>query len=103
MGWEESKQFILDVRNVKGDLRAVEMAAKNLEREKVAASVTIAVKRATRTTPIVFYAGTDPVAVGLVESFRRPGGRITGVHSRSTHLVAKRLELLKMIPSSVGS
>jgi putative ABC transport system substrate-binding protein len=40
------------------------------------------------------------VAVGLVNTFPKPGGRLTGVHSRSTHLVAKRLELLKeMVPS----
>jgi putative tryptophan/tyrosine transport system substrate-binding protein len=47
----------------------------------------------------VFYAGSDPVAVGLVESFRKPGGRLTGIHSQFTELTAKRLELLKeMIP-----
>jgi putative tryptophan/tyrosine transport system substrate-binding protein len=47
----------------------------------------------------VFYAGSDPVAVGLVESFRKTGGRLTGIHSQFTELTAKRLELLKeMIP-----
>jgi putative ABC transport system substrate-binding protein len=43
----------------------------------------------------VFYAGTDPVVVGLVESFRKPGGRLTGIHGQLTDLTAKRLELLK--------
>jgi putative ABC transport system substrate-binding protein len=43
----------------------------------------------------VFYAGTDPVVVGLVKSFAKPGGRLTGVHSRSTETTAKRLEILK--------
>jgi putative tryptophan/tyrosine transport system substrate-binding protein len=107
LGWEEGKHFVIDLRDVKGDLKAVEPTARMLEKEgvdliySVTASVTIAVKRATSTTPIVFYAGTDPVASGLVDSFRKPGGRITGVHSRSTHLVAKRLELLKeMVPSA---
>jgi ABC-type uncharacterized transport system substrate-binding protein len=106
LGWEERKQFVIDARNVKGDFKAVEGAAKSLEKENVnviytvGTSVTIAARRSTNTTPIVFYAGTDPVAAGLVESFRQPGGRITGVHSRSTHLIAKRLELLKeIIPS----
>jgi putative ABC transport system substrate-binding protein len=47
----------------------------------------------------VFYVGTDPVVVGLVESFRKPGGRLTGVHGQFADLTAKRLELLKeMIP-----
>ena len=53
LGLEEGKQLILDLREGKGDLRAVEKAAANLEREKVdliysvATSVTLAVKRAT--------------------------------------------------------
>ena len=47
--------------------------------------------------PIVFCAGTDPVAVGLVESFAKPGGRLTGVHFLSTDVTGKRLELLKRI------
>jgi putative ABC transport system substrate-binding protein len=46
-----------------------------------------------------FYAGTDPVALGLVESFRKPGGRLTGVYGRLPDLTPKRLELLKeMVP-----
>ena len=47
----------------------------------------------------MFNAGSDPVAFGLVESFRKPGGRLTGIYSRFTDLTAKRLELLKeMLP-----
>ena len=47
----------------------------------------------------MFYTGADPVAVGLVESFRKPGGRLTGIHGRVTDLTAKRLQLLKeMVP-----
>ena len=103
LGLEEGKQFILHVREGKGDLKAVEQAARNLEREKVdliysvATSVTLVVKRATKTVPIVFNVGGDPVAFGLVESFRKPGGRLTGTHNRGTELTAKRLELLKEI------
>ncbi len=105
LGLAEGKQFVLDVRDAKGNLKSVEAAARSLEGEKVdliytvATSVTLAAKRATKSVPIVFYAGTDPVAVGLVESFRKPGGRLTGIHSQSTDLTPKRLELLKeMIP-----
>jgi putative ABC transport system substrate-binding protein len=93
------------VRDTKGDLKSVEAEARRLEGEKVdmiyalATSVTLAAKRATKSVPIVFYAGTDPVSVGLVESFRKPGGRLTGTHGRFTDLTAKRLELLKeMVP-----
>ena len=46
---------------------------------------------------IVFYAGTDPVKLGLVESFRHPGGRLTGVYGQYTDLTAKRLELLTQL------
>jgi putative ABC transport system substrate-binding protein len=45
----------------------------------------------------VFCAGADPVDLGLVESFAKPGGRLTGVFYRDTDLTAKRLEILKEI------
>jgi len=105
LGLEEGKQFVLHVRDTKGDLKSVEAAARSLEEQKVdliyalGTSVTLAAKRATKSIPIVFYVGTDPVAVGLVESFRKPGGRLTGIHGQFSDLTAKRLELLKeMIP-----
>jgi putative ABC transport system substrate-binding protein len=60
-------------------------------------SVTLAAKRATTEIPIVFCAGTDPVVLGLVESFANPGGRLTGVYEPGTDLTAKRLEILKEI------
>src|SRR5712692_64900 len=105
LGLEEGKQLILHVRDAKGNLKTAEQAAGDLEREKVDliysvnTSVTLAAKRATKTVPIVFYAGSDPVAVGLVENFRKPGGRLTGVYGRLADLTAKRLELLRdMVP-----
>jgi ABC-type uncharacterized transport system substrate-binding protein len=103
LGLEEGKQFTLDIRDGKGDLKAVEEAARNLERDKVkliyavATSVVTTAKQATTDTPIVFVAGTDPVAMGLVEGFVKPGGRLTGVHLLVTDLTAKRLEVLKEI------
>jgi ABC-type uncharacterized transport system substrate-binding protein len=105
LGLEEDKHVVLDIRDTRGDLKAVAAAAKDLERLRVdliytvATSVTIAAKKATAQTPIVFYVGTDPIAAGLVESFAKPGGRLTGVHGLATDLTAKRLEVLKeMIP-----
>jgi putative ABC transport system substrate-binding protein len=101
LGLEEGKHLVLEIRDTKGDLNAVEQVARNLEQDKVNllyainTSVTIAVRRATADTPIVFFAGADPVALGLVDSFANPGGRLTGVHTLITDLTAKRLEILR--------
>ena len=103
LGLEEGKQIVLDIRDTKADLKAAEEAARNLEQEKVnlifttRTSVTIAARRATADIPIVFSAGSDPVVLGLVESFAKPGGRLTGVYEPGTDLTAKRLEILKEI------
>jgi putative ABC transport system substrate-binding protein len=105
LGLEEDRQFVFHLREAKADLKAVEATAGALEREQidvlftVTTSVTAAAKRGTKAVPIVFYAGNDPVGMGFVDSFHRPGGRLTGVHSRFTNLAAKRFELLKeMVP-----
>lgn len=104
-GLDEGKQFVLDIRDAKGDLKAVEEAARNFEREKVnliyavTTSVVTVVKNVTSQVPIVFAVGTDPVASGLVQSFGRPGGRLTGVQYSTTDLTGKRLDILKeMLP-----
>jgi putative ABC transport system substrate-binding protein len=104
LGFEEGKQFVLAIRDTKGDVaKAAEEAARDLEQEKVnliyatQTTVTIAAKRVTAHTPIVFCAGTDPVVVGLVNSFANPGGRLTGVYSMTADLTEKRLEILKDI------
>ena len=103
LGLEEGKQYALAIRDWKGDAKAAEEAARKFEQEKVnliyttSTNSTIAARRATAEIPIVFCAGTDPVFVGLVDSFAKPGGRLTGIYQPATDLTAKRLEILKEI------
>jgi putative tryptophan/tyrosine transport system substrate-binding protein len=107
LGFEEGKQFNLAIRDWKGDAKAAEEAARKFEQEKVnliyttSTNSTIAARRATAEIPIVFCAGTDPVVLGLVDSFAKPGGRITGIYQPATDLTAKRLEILKEIVPKV--
>jgi putative tryptophan/tyrosine transport system substrate-binding protein len=103
-GLEEGRHIALLLHNSQGDEVAAEAVARVLERDDkvdvivgMGTSAALAAKRATTEVPIVFAAGTDPVAAGLVESIAKPGGRVTGVHFFTVDLTAKRLEILREI------
>src|SRR5678815_594302 len=103
LGYEEGKHILLEIRDTKSDLKLVEEAAKTFERERVnliyvvTTAVATPVKNVTSKSPIVFAVGSDPVGSGLVQSFGKPGGRLTGVQYSTTDLTGKRLEILKEI------
>jgi putative ABC transport system substrate-binding protein len=103
LGLEEGKKFTLAILDTKGDAKTAEETARKFEREKfdviyaLTLPVATSAKAATTNIPLVFCVGTDPVAMGLVDSFVKPGGRLTGVQYLVTDLTAKRLEILKEI------
>jgi len=103
LGLEDGKKISLQISETKSDPKIIEEAAKAFERDKVnliyaiTTSAVVPVKNVGSKTPIVFAVGTDPVLSGLVQSFAKPGGRLTGVQYSTTDLTAKRLEILKEI------
>src|SRR4030095_9483401 len=103
LGYIEGQNIVIEYRFAEGKVdRAPELAAE-LMRLKVDIIVVAsgdpwirAAKNATKTIPIVMMGqGSDPVRAGLVESFARPGGNVTGITILSRELGGKRLELLK--------
>src|SRR6516164_494785 len=100
-GYVEGKNISFEYRYAEGKLDRLPALADELVRLKVdvlvapATPAAVAAKNATGTIPIVFYTGSDPVALGLIDSLARPGGNVTGFTTISAVLVGKRLELLK--------
>lgn len=62
----------------------------------------LSAKAATTAIPIIFSAGFDPIALGIVTSLSRPGGNLTGVSILNTELGPKRIELLReLLPKAM--
>jgi putative ABC transport system substrate-binding protein len=105
LGYREDKDFVIGVRFTQGDTSALPAAAKKLVQQGVdilfteGRSAARAAQMETTKVPIVFAGGGDPVGLGLIQSFSRPGGNITGVTDLDLELGPKRLEVFKeMIP-----
>jgi ABC-type uncharacterized transport system substrate-binding protein len=99
LGYVEGRNIAFDFRWADSPAQLAELAA-DLAKRRVAIigtsgnAATRAAKTATSTIPIVFSAADDPVRLGFVTSFNRPGGSMTGVSLISGTLGPKRLELL---------
>ena len=101
LGYIEGKNIAFEYRSAEGEPGRFPALADELVRLKVdlifanATTAALAAKNATRTIPIVFTSGGDPVAVGLIDSLARPGGNLTGFSNITSELAGKRLEFLK--------
>ena len=106
-GFIEGKNISIEWRWAEGQYNRLSLLAGELLSRDVAVIVTldapasVAAKSATKTTPIVFFTGTDPVEIGLVESFSRPSGNVTGIYNLVAGLGPKHLELLhELLPTA---
>ncbi|MFL6798854.1 MAG: ABC transporter substrate-binding protein [Xanthobacteraceae bacterium] len=108
-GYIEGRNLALKHRWADGKFERLSAIATQLVADGVglilasAPPAALAAKAATATIPIVFMIGSDPVQLGLVASFNRPGGNVTGVHFPVTTLAAKRLNLLRQLVPTVTS
>src|SRR5215469_8598949 len=106
-GFIEGRNISIERRFAEGQYDRLASLAGELVGRNVAVLVTfdgpasVAAKAATKTTPIVFSTGTDPIEIGLVQSFSRPSGNVTGVYDRVANLGPKHLELLhELLPTA---
>ncbi|AZO76659.1 MULTISPECIES: ABC transporter substrate-binding protein [unclassified Bosea (in: a-proteobacteria)] len=109
-GYVDGRNVAIDFRWAEGQYSRLPALAMDLADRQVTvmvapggAEVALAARSATKTIPIVFELGGDPVALGLVASLSRPGGNLTGVSSLSVEVSLKRLEFMSELFPAAGT
>jgi putative tryptophan/tyrosine transport system substrate-binding protein len=107
VGYTEGRNIRLEIRNSEGKADLLAERAADLVRLKVDVIVAFqtpaaaAAKQATADIPIVMALVGDPVGAGLVASYARPGGNVTGTAAGSTEVAGKTVELIReVLPSA---
>jgi putative ABC transport system substrate-binding protein len=110
LGWAEGRNIRIDTRwwATPGDAESIQRFAKELvalQPDLILSHntpIAAALLQQTRTIPIVFAIVADPIGSGLVASFARPGGNVTGFTTMEPTMAGKWLELLKEIAPRVN-
>ncbi|MCZ6645635.1 MAG: ABC transporter substrate-binding protein [SAR324 cluster bacterium] len=105
LGYRENQDFAIGVRFTQGKINDLDNVARELVQSGADIIFTTnshtakAAQRATSRIPIIFTGAIDPVGTGLIKSFARPGGNLTGFTDLELDLGPKRLEMFrKLVP-----
>jgi len=110
IGFVEGQNVRIEYRWAEGHYDRLPALAADLVRSRVAVIAAVggvnsafAAKGVTSEIPIVFLTGRDPVELGFVKSFNRPGGNLTGINLQNAELESKRLELLRELVANAAT